>query len=159
MDIFEKNDKRTHYCGTLTTNDIGKRVTVLGWAQKQRDLGALIFIDLRDRSGIIQLAFDEGTEKSIFEKAFGVRAEFVLMAKGVVRERATKNKNIPTGDIEIAVDEFKILNKAQTPPFEITDGGDVKAELRMKHRYLDLRRPEMQKNIIARSKITNLTRN
>ena len=159
MDIFEKNDKRTHYCGTLTTNDIGKRVTVLGWAQKQRDLGALIFIDLRDRSGIIQLAFDESTEKSIFEKAFGVRAEFVLMAKGVVRERATKNKNIPTGDIEIAVDEFKILNKAQTPPFEITDGGDVKAELRMKHRYLDLRRPEMQNNIIARSKITNLTRN
>ena len=159
MDIFEKNDKRTHYCGTLTTNDIGKRVTVLGWAQKQRDLGALIFIDLRDRSGIIQLAFDESTEKSIFEKAFGVRAEFVLMAKGVVRERATKNKNIPTGDIEIAVDEFKILNKAQTPPFEIADGGDVKAELRMKHRYLDLRRPEMQNNIIARSKITNLTRN
>ena len=159
MDIFEKNDKRTHYCEELSTNDIGKRVTVLGWAQKQRDLGSLIFIDLRDRSGIVQLAFDEATEKSIFDKAFTVRAEFVLMAKGVVRERATKNKNIKTGDIEIAVDEFKILNKAQTPPFEISDGGDVKAELRMKHRYLDLRRPEMQKNIIARSQITNLTRN
>lgn len=159
MDIFEKNDKRTHYCGTLTKENIGNRVTVLGWAQKQRDLGSLIFIDLRDRTGIVQLAFDENTEKSIFDKAFTVRAEFVLMAKGVVRERATKNKNIPTGDIEIVVDEFKILNKAQTPPFEITDGGDVKAELRMKHRYLDLRRPEMQKNIIARSKITNLTRN
>ena len=159
MDIFEKNDKRTHYCGTLTKENIGNRVTVLGWAQKQRDLGSLIFIDLRDRTGIVQLAFDENTEKSIFDKAFAVRAEFVLMAKGVVRERATKNKNIPTGDIEIVVDEFKILNKAQTPPFEITDGGDVKAELRMKHRYLDLRRPEMQKNIIARSKITNLTRN
>ncbi len=159
MDIFERNDKRTNYCGTLTKNDIGKRVCVLGWAQKQRDLGSLIFIDLRDRTGIVQLAFDENTEKSIFEKAFTVRAEFVLMAKGVVRERATINKNIPTGDIEIVVDEFKILNKAQTPPFEITDGGDVKAELRMKHRYLDLRRPEMQNNIIARSKITNLTRN
>lgn len=159
MDIFEKNDKRTHYCGTLTKENIGNRVTVLGWAQKQRDLGSLIFIDLRDRTGIVQLAFDENTEKTIFDKAFTVRAEFVLMAKGVVRERATKNKNIPTGDIEIVVDEFKILNKAQTPPFEITDGGDVKAELRMKHRYLDLRRPEMQNNIIARSKITNLTRN
>ena len=159
MDIFEKNDKRTHYCGTITKNDIGKRVTVLGWAQKQRDLGSLIFIDLRDRTGIVQLAFDENTEKEIFDKAFVVRAEFVLMAKGIVRERATINKNIPTGDIEIVVDEFKILNKAQTPPFEITDSGDVKAELRMKHRYLDLRRPSMQGNIIARSKITNLTRN
>ncbi len=159
MDIFEKNDKRTHYCGTLSKQNVGQRVCVLGWAQKQRDLGSLIFIDLRDRSGIVQLAFDENTEKSIFDKAFTVRAEFVLCAKGVVRERSTVNKNIPTGDIEIAVDEFKILNKAQTPPFEIVDGGDVKAELRMKHRYLDLRRPEMQRNIIARSKIVNLTRN
>ena len=159
MEIFEKNDSRTHYCGTLTKANVGERVCVLGWAQKQRDLGSLIFIDLRDRSGIVQLAFDENTEKEIFDKAFTVRAEFVLCAKGVVRERATVNKNIPTGDIEIVVDGFKILNKAQTPPFEITDNGDVKAELRMKHRYLDLRRPSMQYNIIARSKITNLTRN
>ena len=159
MEIFEKNDSRTHYCGTLTKANIGERVCVLGWAQKQRDLGSLIFIDLRDRSGIVQLAFDENTEKEIFDKAFTVRAEFVLCAKGVVRERATINKNIPTGDIEIVVDGFKILNKAQTPPFEISDNGDVKAELRMKHRYLDLRRPSMQNNIIARSKITNLTRN
>ena len=159
MEIFEKNDSRTHYCGTLTKANIGQRVCVLGWAQKQRDLGSLIFIDLRDRSGIVQLAFDENTEKSIFDKAFSVRAEFVLCAKGVVRERATINKNIPTGDIEIFVDEFKVLNKAQTPPFEISDSKEVKAELRMKHRYLDLRRPSMQNNIIARSKITNLARN
>ena len=159
MEVFEKNDSRTHYCGTLTKANIGERVCVLGWAQKQRDLGSLIFIDLRDRSGIVQLAFDENTEKEIFDKAFTVRAEFVLCAKGVVRERATVNKNIPTGDIEIVVDGFKILNKAQTPPFEISDNGEVKAELRMKHRYLDLRRPSMQSNIIARSKITNLTRN
>ena len=159
MEIFERNDSRTHYCGTLSKANVGQRVCVLGWAQKQRDLGSLIFIDLRDRSGIVQLAFDENTEKEIFDKAFTVRAEFVLCAKGVVRERATVNKNIPTGDIEIVVDGFKILNKAQTPPFEITDNGDVKAELRMKHRYLDLRRPSMQNNIIARSKITNLTRN
>ena len=158
MEIFERNDSRTHYCGTLTKANVGQRVCVLGWAQKQRDLGSLIFIDLRDRSGIVQLAFDENTDKEIFDKAFGVRAEYVLCAKGVVRERATVNKNIPTGDIEIVVDGFKILNKAQTPPFEITDNGEVKAELRMKHRYLDLRRPSMQNNIIARSKITNLTR-
>ena len=159
MEKFEKNDKRTHYCGTLTTKNIGERVCVLGWAQKQRDLGSLIFIDLRDRSGIIQLAFDETTDREIFDKAFGVRAEFVLCAKGEVRERATKNKNIPTGDIEIYVDEFKILGKAQTPPFEIVENSDVKSDLRLKHRYLDLRRPDMQRNIIARSQISNLARN
>ena len=159
MEVFEKNDKRTHYCGTLTTENIGERVCVLGWAQKQRDLGSLIFIDLRDRSGIVQLAFDETTDREIFGKAFGVRAEFVLCAKGVVRERATKNKNIPTGDIEIYVDEFKILGKAQTPPFEIVENSDVKADLRLKHRYLDLRRPDMQRNLIARSQISNLARN
>ncbi len=159
MDIFEKNDKRTHYCGTVTKELIGKRVCVLGWAQKQRDLGSLIFIDLRDRSGIVQLAFDENTDRKIFDDAFTVRAEFVLCAKGIVRERATVNKNIPTGDVEIAVDEFKILGKAQTPPFEIVENSDVKADLRLKHRYLDLRRPDMQRNIIARSKIVNLTRN
>lgn len=160
MDIFEKNDKRTHYCGTITKSELGKRVCVLGWAQKQRDLGSLIFIDLRDRTGIVQLAFDESTEKEIFDKAFSVRAEFVLCAKGVVRERGgAVNKNLATGEIEIVVDELKVLGRAQTPPFEITDSGDVKAELRMKHRYLDLRRPSMQRNIIARSQITNLTRN
>ena len=159
MEVFEKNDKRTHYCGTLTTKNIGERVCVLGWAQKQRDLGSLIFIDLRDRSGIIQLAFDETTDREIFDKAFGVRAEFVLCAKGEVRERATKNKNIPTGDIEIYVDELKILGKAQTPPFEIVENSDVKSDLRLKHRYLDLRRPDMQRNIIARSQISNLARN
>ena len=159
MEIFEKNDKRTHYCATLTKENIGQRVCVLGWAQKQRDLGSLIFIDLRDRSGINQLAFDETTDREIFDKAFGVRAEFVLCAKGVVRERATVNKNIPTGDIEIYVDEFKVLGKAQTPPFEIVENSDVKSDLRLKHRYLDLRRPDMQRNIIARSKISNLARN
>ena len=161
MEKFEKNDKRTHYCGTLTKENLGQRVCVLGWAQKQRDLGSLIFIDLRDRSGIIQLAFDDSTDREIFDKAFTVRAEFVLCAKGVVRARGegAVNKNIPTGEIEIAVDEFKILTKAQTPPFEIVENSDVKADLRLKHRYLDLRRPDMQRNIIARSKITNLTRN
>ena len=109
-ELFCEKDRRTHYCGEVDEALVGERVTVLGWVQRQRDLGALIFIDLRDRSGIVQLAFDENTEKEIFDKAFSVRAEFVLCAKGVVRERATINKNIPTGDIEIVVDEFKILN-------------------------------------------------
>ena len=105
-ELFEKTDKRTHYCGELTEEDIGSRVCVCGWVQKQRDLGSLIFIDLRDRTGIIQLSFDEATPKDVFDKAFGVRSEYVLSAKGTVRRRSSVNKNIKTGDIEIAVDEF-----------------------------------------------------
>lgn len=158
---FEKTDRRTHYCGTLTFADIGKRVSVVGWAQKQRDLGSLIFIDLRDRTGIVQLAFDEACDKNIFDEAFSVRAEYVLAAKGTVRSRgeAAVNKNIPTGDIEIAVDSFKILSSAKTPPFAIVENSDVKSETRLTYRYLDLRRPDMQKNIIARSEICKIARN
>lgn len=157
---FEKTDRRTHYCGTLTSEDIGKRVAVVGWAQKQRDLGSLIFIDLRDRTGIVQLAFDSDTEKEIFDAAFTVRAEFVLAAQGVVRSRGAEavNKNMATGEIEIAVDGFKILSSAKTPPFAIVENSDVKSELRLTHRYLDLRRPDMQNNIIARSKIAKIAR-
>lgn len=158
---FEKADRRTHYCGTLTSADIGKRVSVVGWAQKQRDLGSLIFIDLRDRTGIVQLAFDEACDKNIFDEAFSVRAEYVLAAKGTVRSRGETavNKNIPTGDIEIAVDSFKILSSAKTPPFAIVENSDVKSETRLTYRYLDLRRPDMQKNIIARSEICKIARN
>ena len=154
------NDKRTHYCTELSAKNVGERVCVMGWAQKQRDLGALIFIDLRDRSGILQLAFDDATDREIFAKAFGVRAEYVLLAKGVVRMRGEGaiNKNLPTGEIEIAVDEFKVISAAQTPPFEITENSKVNAELRLRHRYLDLRRPDMQRNIIARSRISKLAR-
>ena len=154
------NDKRTHYCTELSAKNVGERVCVMGWAQKQRDLGALIFIDLRDRSGILQLAFDDATDREIFNKAFGVRAEFVLLAKGVVRMRGEGaiNKNLPTGEIEIAVDEFKVISAAHTPPFEITENSKVNAELRLRHRYLDLRRPDMQRNIMARSRITKLAR-
>ena len=153
-------DKRTHLCAELSAANVGERVCVMGWAQKQRDLGALIFIDLRDRSGILQLAFDDTTDREIFSKAFGVRAEFVLLAKGVIRRRGegAVNKNIPTGEIEVAVDEFKILSVAETPPFEITENSKVNAELRLRHRYLDLRRPDMQRNIIARSTISKLAR-
>ena len=159
-EFLTANDKRTAYCAELTTEDLGKRVCVMGWVQKQRDLGALIFIDLRDRSGIIQLAFDDTTDRKIFNDAFGIRAEYTLCAKGVVRRRGEGaiNKNLPTGEIEIAVDELKILSAAATPPFEIVENSNVNAELRLKHRYLDLRRPDMQRNIIARSKIGKIAR-
>jgi aspartyl-tRNA synthetase len=157
---FVNEDKRTAYATELATADIGRRVTVNGWCARQRNLGSLIFIDLRDRSGIIQLAFDESTDRETFETAANVRSEYVLTASGVVRSRgADINVNRPTGTIEIAVDRLKILCKAETPPFFITEGDtDVRNELRMRYRYLDLRRPEMMKNIIARSEITKLVR-
>ena len=151
-----KGLKRTNYCGD--TEGIGKTVVVGGYVQKIRDMGNLIFIDLRDRTGIVQLAFDEGTDPEILKKAKSCRSEFALMAKGVVRERESKNKELKTGDIEIYVDDLRILAKAQTPPFEITDNTNVNEELRLKYRYLDLRRSVLQKNIIMRSKIAKAAR-
>ena len=161
MEIFERNDKRTHYCATLSAANIGERVTVLGWCQRQRDLGSLIFIDLRDRTGIVQLAFDDNTDREIFQKAFTTRSEFVLCAKGEVRARGegAANPNLPTGEIEIAVDEFKVLSQALTPPFPIVENSETNSETRLTYRYLDLRRPDMQRNIFARSEITNIARN
>ncbi|MBQ5355254.1 MAG: aspartate--tRNA ligase [Clostridia bacterium] len=161
MESFAREDKRTNYCGTLTSADIGREVSLTGWCQRQRDLGSLIFIDLRDRTGIVQLAFDDGTDREIFDKAFGVRAEYVLAAKGTVRSRgeAAVNRNIPTGEIEVFVTSFKILSSAETPPFAIVENSDVRPELRLKHRYLDLRRPDLQRNIIARSEIVRIARN
>ncbi|MEE0980433.1 MAG: aspartate--tRNA ligase [Acutalibacteraceae bacterium] len=150
--------KRTDYCGDLRITDAGKEVTVAGWVQRQRDLGALIFIDLRDRTGIVQLAFDENTDKEIFEKAFAARSEFVLMAKGIVRERSSKNKDIPTGEIEIDVKDLRVLGKSETPPFEIVENCQTSELTRLKYRYLDLRRPDLQKNIIMRHKICKITR-
>ena len=159
-ELLTTNDKRTCLCAELTAANVGEQVCVMGWAQKQRDLGALIFIDLRDRSGIVQLAFDDATDREAFDKAFTVRAEFVLCAHGTVRRRGEGaiNKNIPTGEIEIAVSELKILSASQTPPFEIVENSPVKPELRLQHRYLDLRRPDMAYNIMARSRITKLAR-
>ena len=150
--------KRTDYCGALRSADIGREVTVAGWVQRQRDLGALIFIDLRDRSGIVQLAFGEETDKEIFDKAFAARSEFVLMAKGIVRERSSKNKEIPTGDIEIEVNDLRVLSKSETPPFEIIENCQTAELTRLKYRYLDLRRPDLQKNILMRHKIAKITR-
>ncbi len=150
--------KRTDYCGDLRITDAGREVTVAGWVQRQRDLGALIFIDLRDRTGIVQLAFDENTDKEIFDKAFSARSEFVLMAKGVVRERSTKNNDIPTGEIEIDVKDLRVLGKSETPPFEIVENCQTSELTRLKYRYLDLRRPDLQQNIIMRHKICKITR-
>ena len=150
--------KRTNYCGEFNSSFIGKEVVVCGWVAKQRDLGSLIFIDLRDRTGIVQLAFDDTTDKEIFDKAFSARSEFVLMAKGVVRERSSKNLEIPTGEVEIFVSDLRILGKSETPPFEIVEDCKTDELIRLKYRYLDLRRPDLQKNILMRHKITKITR-
>ena len=150
--------KRTDYCGTFTAKDCGREVVVAGWVQRQRDLGALIFVDLRDRTGIVQLAFDDTTEKEIFDKAFSVRSEFVLMAKGTVRERSSKNMEIPTGEVEIFVTDLRILGKSETPPFEIIENCQTSELTRLKYRYLDLRRPDLQKNILMRHRITKIIR-
>lgn len=150
--------KRTDYCGELTKEKIGEEVTVAGWVQRQRDLGGLIFVDLRDRSGIIQLAFDDKTDPAVFEKAGTLRSEFVVMAKGKVRMRSSVNTEIPTGEIEIEVYELKILGESETPPFEILPDSAAKEELRLKYRYLDLRRAPLQRNILMRHKIAKVTR-
>ena len=150
--------KRTAYCGTLRETDIGSEVVVCGWVAKQRDLGSLIFIDLRDRTGIVQLAFGENTPEEAFKKAFAARSEYVLMAKGTVRERSSKNPEIPTGNIEIDVAELRVLAKSETPPFEIVENCPTAENTRLKYRYLDLRRPDLQKNILFRHKIAKITR-
>ncbi len=150
--------RRTDYCGTLTKENEGKQVTVVGWVQRQRDLGGLIFVDLRDRTGIVQLAFDDNTEKSIFEKASTIRSEYVCMAEGKVRIRSSINTEIPTGEIEIEVTTLKILGVSETPPFEILPDSNANEELRLRYRYLDLRRPDIQKNILMRHKIAKVTR-
>ncbi|MBR2876718.1 MAG: aspartate--tRNA ligase [Clostridia bacterium] len=150
--------KRTHYCSDLRKENISQEVTVCGWVAKQRDLGSLIFIDLRDKTGIVQLAFDENTDKEIFEKAFSARNEYVLMAKGIVKERSSKNPDLPTGDIEIDVKDLRILSKSETPPFEIVENCKTSENTRLKYRYLDLRRPDLQNNILFRHKLTKITR-
>ena len=150
--------KRTDYCGTLTAADIGREVCVKGWAQKQRDLGSLIFIDLRDRAGIVQLAFDDETSREVFEKASAVRSEFVLSAVGIVRERSSKNLLILTGEVEISVTGLDILAVSQTPPFDIADNCNAGEDLRLRYRYLDLRRPALMKNLLFRNKLSKITR-
>jgi aspartyl-tRNA synthetase len=150
--------KRTDYCGNLRASDVGRQVAVCGWVQRLRDLGSLIFADLRDRTGILQLAFNDNTERNIFNKAAGLRAEYVVAASGIVRERSSKNPELPTGDIEIEVTELRILARAETPPFEIVENSDVRDTLRLKYRYLDLRRPDMQRLIALRHRAAKIAR-
>nr|WP_315101166.1 aspartate--tRNA ligase [uncultured Catonella sp.] len=150
---------RTHRCTELSKENIGKTVTVMGWVAKYRNKGGLIFIDLRDRSGILQLVYEEqdcGSE--VFEKAARLRNEYVIAATGVVTKRAAINENIPTGDIEIRVKETRVLSEAETTPFEIVSDLKTKEELRLKYRYLDLRRPDMQEKLMLKSKVLRLMR-
>lgn len=153
-----KDFKRTHRCGELDENNIGQEVIVMGWTQTYRQLGALTFIDLRDITGIIQLSFSEDISSEAFNKAQKVRNEFVLAAKGTVVMRSAINDKIKTGKIEIQVTELRILDEAQTPPIAVEENSNVKEEVRLKYRYLDLRRPDVQKNIITRHKIAQLAR-
>lgn len=146
-----KGLKRTCYCGEVS--DVGTTVVVGGFVQKVRNLGNLIFIDLRDKTGIVQLAFNDETDRSIFEKAATCHSEYVLLVKGTVMQRSNVNPDMKTGQVEILVDDLRILAKAQTPPFAITDETKVNEELRLKYRYLDLRRAPLQKNLIMRHEI------
>ena len=151
-----KGLKRTHYCGEVT--EIGQEVVVGGFVDRIRNKGGVIFIVLRDRTGVVQLLFNDETDKELFEKAASCRSEYVLMAKGEVRERESKNDKLKTGHVEIFVSDLRILAKAQTTPFEITDETKVNDELRLKYRYLDLRRAPLQENIIKRHQIAKVTR-
>ena len=150
--------KRTVYSGELRAGDIGREVVLAGWCAKQRDLGNLVFIDLRDRSGIAQLAFDDTSAREVFQKAAAARSEDVLMAKGTVRRRQSVNPDIPTGEVEVFVTDLRVLAKSDTPPFEISDRTNAKEELRLRYRYLDLRRPELQSALFMRHRIVKLVR-
>lgn len=149
---------RSHHCGELRKEDIGKTVVLMGWAQKVRDLGALAFIDLRDRTGLVQLTFNQEQDAALYEKAKGVHQEYVLAAVGRVIERSAKNPDLATGDIEVICDTLRILDVAKTPPIYIRDDDDVKEEMRLKYRYLDLRKPRMQEMLTKRAEITRAFR-
>ena len=155
-----KGLKRIHRCGELSSANIGETVTVMGWVQKQRNKGGIIFVDLRDRAGILQVIFEEsdcGSEN--FEKASKLRSEFVVAVVGRVEKRAAaSNENLATGDIEVRAEQIRILSEAETPPFPVEADNKTKEDLRLKYRYLDLRRPNLQKNLKLRSKITTTIR-
>ncbi len=152
--------KRTHKCGEVSKEFVGSEVTVMGWAHAYRNLGGVIFVYLRDRSGMVQLVFNEEQNKEIFEKAETIRNEFVLAAVGevVMRDAAAVNDKVANGDIEITVKELRILSKAETPPIYIEENSDVREEVRLKYRYLDLRRPDMQRLIELRHRVCKIVR-
>ena len=152
--------KRTHRCTEVSAANIGETVTVMGWVQTRRNLGALIFVDLRDRSGILQILFDENTVGSEgFKKAYGIRNEYVIAVVGKVQKRSgAVNENLKTGDIEVVAEQIRVLSESETPPFPIEENINTKEDLRLKYRCLDLRRPDLQSNIMMRSKVATLTR-
>ena len=152
--------KRTHRCGELSSANIGETVTIMGWVQKNRNKGGLVFVDVRDRSGIIQVVFEEGkAEAALIEKAAKLRAEFVVAVVGKVEKRSgAVNENLATGEIEIIPEELRILSESETPPFPIEENSKTKEDVRLKYRYLDLRRPDLQRNLMMRSKVATLTR-
>lgn len=152
------NLRRTDYCGNFSLSDVDREVVVTGWVQKRRNLGSLIFVDLRDKTGIVQVVFDSSVYEEVFKKAETLRSEYVIIAKGKVRERENKTDKIKTGSIEILVSELKILSEADTTPFEILDETDVNENLRLRYRYLDLRRSSLQNNLFVRHKVTKATR-
>ncbi len=153
------NLRRTNYCGEVSLADAGREMTVCGSIARARDKGGIIFADLRDTTGILQLVFDEDTPQDVFAKAESLKSEYVVIARGLLRERAAKTDKISTGDVELYVQELRVLSEAQTPPFEIRDGINVNDDLRLRYRYLDLRRPSQHETIVLRSKICQIVRN
>ena len=153
-----KGLKRTHYCGDLRMDNVGQEVILNGWVQKKRNLGGLVFVDLRDIRGISQIIFDADVSKDAFEKAEKLGSEYVIAVKGIVRERQAKNPNMATGDIEISATELRVLSKSQTPPIYIKDDDNVSEDKRLKYRFLDLRKPSMQNNLIMRSRVAQIVR-
>ena len=151
--------KRTHYCGDLRIANVGEEVVLNGWVQKKRNLGGLVFVDLRDIKGISQIIFDTNVSEEAFNKAEKLGSEYVVAVKGIVRERQSKNPNMETGDIEIEATELRVLSKSETPPIYIKDNDNVSEDLRLKYRYLDLRKPSMQNNLMLRSKVAKIVRN
>ena len=147
-----KGLKRSHRCGELSAANVGENVTIMGWVQKNRNKGGLVFVDVRDRSGLIQVVFEEGsTDAALIEKAAKLRAEYVVAIVGKVAKRSgAVNENLSTGDIEVIPSELRVLSEAETPPFPIEENSKTKEEIRLKYRYLDLRRPDMQKNLLRK---------
>lgn len=148
--------KRTHMCGVLTIDDLDKEVVLNGWVAKQRSLGGLIFVDLRDKTGIVQITFDDTIPQYIFNKAESLRSEYVVGIKGIVKERTAKNPNMATGDIEVFVKDMVVYSESQTPPIYVKDDDNVDENLRLKYRYLDLRKTDMQRNLAFRHKVTKV---
>ena len=155
-----KGLKRSHRCTEVTKAEIGSTVTLMGWVQKSRNKGGIVFVDLRDRSGIMQIIFENGDiDEQGFEKAGRLRSEFVIAVKGRVEARSgAVNPNLPTGEIEVRATELRILSEAETPPFPIEENSKTRDEVRLKYRYLDLRRPDLQRNMMLRSQVSTLVR-